>query len=63
VGHTCAFTTSGSIVCWGNNVLGYLDATPQVPFTSISAGTDTTCGVTDRAALLCWGVWPHPPQD
>jgi uncharacterized protein YjdB len=67
--HTCALATSGNVYCWGSNDAGQLgrgtvggpSAVPTLVvggflFSSISAGSDYTCGVTivERAAY-CWG--------
>ncbi len=62
--HTCALTTAGSVVCWGN-LLG--SGTPKnslVPVevaglasgvTAISAGMVHTCALTNGGVIQCWG--------
>jgi alpha-tubulin suppressor-like RCC1 family protein len=67
--HTCGVTTGGAAYCWGNNGTGQLGigaydlsphATPlTVPgglsFAALSAGSNSTCGVTTGGAVYCWG--------
>ncbi|HML52292.1 MAG TPA: putative Ig domain-containing protein [Propionicimonas sp.] len=66
--HTCAVSTSGQTQCWGANDLGQLgdgsttaSATPvQVSgltsaVTTITAGTNHTCAVSNAVDISCWG--------
>jgi hypothetical protein len=66
--HTCAVTTSGGVLCWGDNSSGQLGdgtTTPRLtptPVSGLSSGVATvaaayqrTCAVTTSGALLCWG--------
>lgn len=66
--HTCGITRgSQSLRCWGNNTSGQLgDGTTinqSVPilvlgsrsFTSVSAGSGHTCGITTDGVAYCWG--------
>ena len=66
--YTCGVTTGGGAFCWGAGSFGKLGNgtddrvwTPEVPvsgglaFTSISAHTSHTCGVTTSGAAFCWG--------
>jgi hypothetical protein len=66
--HACGLTTGGSAYCWGNNdqgqlgigVVGSRVSTPapvarDLTFASISAGYQTTCGITRNGAAYCWG--------
>lgn len=70
--HTCAIRSDDQTMCWGsqqfyqvgNNVQS--DSSPQATplaisssFTSISAGADTTCGLTSAGAAYCWGLNSH----
>ena len=69
--HACVLDSSGIASCWGWNVDGEtgtgtsgIDAamvaspTPvatDARFTSLSAGSSFTCGITAEANVLCWG--------
>ncbi len=66
--HTCALTTSGGVLCWGNNGDGELgDGTvearnvpTEVPglgsgVVAISCGIDDACAVLGSGAVKCWG--------
>lgn len=67
--HTCALTTEGNVLCWGNNRNGRLGngaADEQgIPVTvsglssgiaAIAAGDEYTCAVTPAAGIHCWGA-------
>jgi glycosyltransferase involved in cell wall biosynthesis len=67
--HTCGLTADGTPYCWGGNRQGEMgalftssgSATPALVtgshrFSSISAGTAHTCGVTPAGAVYCWGA-------
>jgi hypothetical protein len=60
--HACGVTTSGTVLCWGNNASG--QATPPVgTFTQVSSGgtfrwwpiASHTCGLTTDGTVSCWG--------
>jgi len=66
--HTCGTKTDGSLYCWGMNEHGQLgdgttierptptrEASDATDWTSVSAGTDHTCGVKTDGSLHCWG--------
>ncbi|MEC7524850.1 MAG: hypothetical protein VYE22_33530 [Myxococcota bacterium] len=63
--HTCAVTTTNTVVCWGANDRGQLgraegDRAPGVvegvSATSVCAGDGFTCALTTAGEVACWGV-------
>jgi alpha-tubulin suppressor-like RCC1 family protein len=68
-GHTCALTTTGGVLCWGDDTYGQLgdsnttgQTTPvgvtnlTAGIASISAGFAHTCAVSTSGAAMCWGL-------
>lgn len=66
--HTCALTTSGGVMCWGQGDFGRLgdgssiDKTVPVAVSGLSTGVVEigaslyhTCALTDAGGLKCWG--------
>lgn len=68
--HACALrTTNNRLYCWGYNYLGQIgngssgdnaDATTpaavgSASWLSVTAGDNTTCGVSSEGSLFCWG--------
>jgi len=66
--HTCVLTMTGEAHCLGVNDHGalgtgntgepetdFVPVTGGLRFITLSAGRDTTCGLTGEGALYCWG--------
>jgi hypothetical protein len=72
--HMCALLNDGSAMCWGANHSGQLgDGTTEgrprpvrvsvtdEKLVAIVAGQGTTCALTDKGAVRCWGMlWKDP---
>lgn len=66
--HTCGISGSGRVLCWGerdagqtgDGTIGGITVQPTPvsgnhTFSSLSAGSQTTCAVTTSGTALCWG--------
>ena len=67
-GYTCALTSAGGVMCWGNDVYGVLGINnPTISnrpvavsglssgVTAISAGEFHACALTSAGSVMCWG--------
>jgi alpha-tubulin suppressor-like RCC1 family protein len=72
--HVCGLTPTGEAWCWGAAHFGQLGddpgsdaATDAIPvkgdlrFSSLAAGSISTCGLTIDGSLHCWGVHGYKP--
>ncbi|GAB3382029.1 PxKF domain-containing protein [Lysobacter fragariae] len=58
--HSCAIRTDGSLLCWGENWSGQLQA-PEGTFVAVSAGHSHTCAIRTDGTRACWGdPWLSP---
>ena len=54
--HACGLQLDGSIVCWGDNDFGQLNAPTSMDFESIDVGRNHTCAITTDLETVCWGL-------
>ena len=63
--YLCETPPVGSNTCWAKNGASDPAAPEGIPtpagFTAIVASNFSTCGLTDRAAIACWGATATPP--
>lgn len=54
--HSCAVTSTGGLLCWGDNTEGQTEVPAEVDgWLQVSAGVTHTCAVTAERTLRCWG--------
>lgn len=70
--HTCALSTDGSLICWGDNQSGQLGrgstSTTELPGLSLAGAlggatlsaiaSNASCGVSGTHQVICWGPTP-----
>jgi alpha-tubulin suppressor-like RCC1 family protein len=67
--HTCAVTSDGAVLCWGDGTVGELGNGSTAPSLlpvgvvglssgarAVSAGGAFSCGIDAMGAVLCWGL-------
>ncbi len=54
--HGCALHQHQSVTCWGANEFGQASPPSGVRFSSVSAGSRHTCGITAQGHARCWGA-------
>ena len=68
VAHTCAVTSTGTVLCWGSNQFGQLGTGGTANISSpvqvvglnsnvvsVAAGSESTCALTNLGTVWCWG--------
>ncbi len=58
--HSCGLRTDGTIVCWGEDDFGKLDA-PGGHFRAVSVGLGHSCGLRTDGTIVCWGSRADAP--
>jgi hypothetical protein len=56
--HACGLTTSGEVLCWGQDTNGSVDGVPQFikSWFAVVAGGYFSCGITlEERVAVCWG--------
>ena len=52
--HVCGLQADETIICWGNNASGQVDA-PGGEFRAVAAGGDHSCALRADRTVVCWG--------
>lgn len=52
--HTCAIRSDRTVLCWGGNRSGQLNA-PDGEFIAVAAALWHTCGLRTNGTVVCWG--------
>ena len=60
--HTAARRIDGSVIAWGDNIYGQLNAPAGLVATKIDAGSLHTLALTPSGGVVCWGACAGVPK-
>ena len=56
--HTCAIRADSTIVCWGDNRHGQIEA-PDGRYVAVASGDSHNCAIRSDGTIDCWGDDQH----